>query len=208
MQLGPRRRSISPTAASDSRCCRRVNPWAVVNATGYVRVDDAEREPRRVLRRQHGRRGERRRGVPPAAACRWSRFSSDLVFDGDRGRALRRDATRRGRSTSTAPARPKASAGCSTSCRRARDSDQRVLRTVGFQQLRRPDARAPSARPTWRAAADIVVSPTYVPDLVHATLDLLLDGETGLWHLANDGADVVVRLGPRRGRRLRRERAR
>jgi len=32
-----------------------------------------------------------------------------------------------------------------------------------------------------------IVSPTYVPDLVHAALDLLLDGEQGLWHLANQG---------------------
>jgi dTDP-4-dehydrorhamnose reductase len=32
-----------------------------------------------------------------------------------------------------------------------------------------------------------IVSPTYLPDLVHATLDLLIDGETGLWHLANRG---------------------
>jgi dTDP-4-dehydrorhamnose reductase len=38
-----------------------------------------------------------------------------------------------------------------------------------------------------RAAADCVVSPTYVPDLVAASLDLLLDGESGLWHLANRG---------------------
>jgi dTDP-4-dehydrorhamnose reductase len=38
------------------------------------------------------------------------------------------------------------------------------------------------------AAEDIVVSPTYVPDLVHAALDLLIDGERGVWHLANDGA--------------------
>jgi dTDP-4-dehydrorhamnose reductase len=33
-----------------------------------------------------------------------------------------------------------------------------------------------------------VVSPTYVPDLVHASLDLLIDGEHGIWHLANPGA--------------------
>jgi dTDP-4-dehydrorhamnose reductase len=31
------------------------------------------------------------------------------------------------------------------------------------------------------------VSPTYLPDLCHATLDLLVDGERGLWHLANQG---------------------
>jgi dTDP-4-dehydrorhamnose reductase len=33
-----------------------------------------------------------------------------------------------------------------------------------------------------------VVSPTYVPDLVQGTLDLLLDEETGLWHVTNKGA--------------------
>src|SRR6185369_15140249 len=33
----------------------------------------------------------------------------------------------------------------------------------------------------------ITISPTYVPDLVRATLDLLIDGETGIWHLANPG---------------------
>jgi dTDP-4-dehydrorhamnose reductase len=31
------------------------------------------------------------------------------------------------------------------------------------------------------------VSPTYVPDLAHATLDLLIDGASGIWHLANRG---------------------
>jgi dTDP-4-dehydrorhamnose reductase len=38
-----------------------------------------------------------------------------------------------------------------------------------------------------RAARNGVVSPTYVPDLCHATLDLLIDGESGIWHLANQG---------------------
>jgi dTDP-4-dehydrorhamnose reductase len=36
-----------------------------------------------------------------------------------------------------------------------------------------------------RFANDITISPTYVPDLVDACLDLLIDGETGLWHLSN-----------------------
>jgi dTDP-4-dehydrorhamnose reductase len=38
------------------------------------------------------------------------------------------------------------------------------------------------------AASDSIVSPTYVPDLAHACLDLLIDAEAGLWHLANGGA--------------------
>ena len=32
------------------------------------------------------------------------------------------------------------------------------------------------------------MSPTYVPDLVQAALNLLIDGERGLWHLTNHGA--------------------
>jgi dTDP-4-dehydrorhamnose reductase len=38
------------------------------------------------------------------------------------------------------------------------------------------------------AADDLTVSPTYIPDLVNTTLDLLIDGEHGIWHLANAGA--------------------
>jgi dTDP-4-dehydrorhamnose reductase len=37
------------------------------------------------------------------------------------------------------------------------------------------------------AAEDVRVSPTYLPDLVNAALDLLIDGESGIWHLANQG---------------------
>ena len=33
-----------------------------------------------------------------------------------------------------------------------------------------------------------MISPTYVPDLVNACLDLMIDGERGVWHLANAGA--------------------
>jgi len=43
----------------------------------------------------------------------------------------------------------------------------------------------------------VTVSPTYVPDLVNATLDLLIDGVHGLWHLANEGATSWVDFGRR-----------
>jgi len=46
----------------------------------------------------------------------------------------------------------------------------------------------------FRAAGDAVVSPTYVPDLVNASLDLLIDGERGVWHLANGGEITWSRL--------------
>ncbi len=38
------------------------------------------------------------------------------------------------------------------------------------------------------AASDLTVSPTYVPDLVHACLDLIIDRESGVWHLTNGTA--------------------
>jgi dTDP-4-dehydrorhamnose reductase len=47
---------------------------------------------------------------------------------------------------------------------------------------------------TFSAADDMVVSPTYVPDLVNASLDLLIDGEHGLWHLANRGTVTWLEL--------------
>jgi dTDP-4-dehydrorhamnose reductase len=34
---------------------------------------------------------------------------------------------------------------------------------------------------------DVFISPTYVPDLVHTSLNLLIDNEAGIWHLANSG---------------------
>jgi dTDP-4-dehydrorhamnose reductase len=63
-----------------------------------------------------------------------------------------------------------------------------------------------------------IVSPSYLPDLVHIALDLLIDGEQGLWHLPNPGqaswAELAAMLAgradlpapaylPSRGRKLR-----
>ena len=56
---------------------------------------------------------------------------------------------------------------------------------MGPAQLRLPRARTrcgPAGRST--RPTTLVVSPTYVPDLCHAALDLLIDGECGIWHLS------------------------
>jgi dTDP-4-dehydrorhamnose reductase len=47
------------------------------------------------------------------------------------------------------------------------------------------------------APDDLVVSPTYVPHLVDASLDLLIDRTTGLWHLTNRGSVTWAELGAR-----------
>lgn len=40
---------------------------------------------------------------------------------------------------------------------------------------------------SFRAADDVRISPTCVPDLVNASLDLLLDDAWGIWHVTNHG---------------------
>jgi dTDP-4-dehydrorhamnose reductase len=162
----------------------RFRPWAIVNAGGFVRVDDAEREIDRCMREN---------ALGPnilALACmrhalRFMTFSSDLVFDGGLGRPYVE-------SDPVAPlnvyGRSKAEAE-----RRVLQADPQalVVRTSAFfgpwdahnfitQALNALDAGLPFA-----AADDLVVSPTYVPDLVNACLDLLIDREAGIWHLTN-----------------------
>ena len=67
---------------SGARRVDRWQPWAVVNAAGYVRVDEAEQRRARVPPRQHRRAGDA--GGAPAArrGIQLVTFSSDLVFDG------------------------------------------------------------------------------------------------------------------------------
>ena len=114
-------------------------------------------------------------------------FSSDLVFDGaasrpyveaDSGRAAQRVRSRE---------RPRRNGACLTA---SRGLDVRTSAFFGpwtttISLLAR--ARDRPQEP-FQAADDCVVSPTYIPDLVDAVLDLLIDSERGIWHLANKGA--------------------
>ena len=53
------------------------------------------------------------------------------------------------------------------------------------------------------AVSDIFISPTYVPDLVNASLDILIDNENGIWHLTNNGeitwADLARKVSHKAG---------
>lgn len=161
---------------------------AVINAAGYVRVDDAEGEPGGCfLANVTG-------PVTLAEACRRRRipmvaFSSDFVFDGRREGSpyTESDAVRPlgvyGWSKAEMEPRvlealPSALVVRTSSFFDPRDDDNFVTRT-----LRRLDQGE-----TVQVACDVTMSPTYVPDLVRATLDLLFAGECGIWHLANQGA--------------------
>jgi dTDP-4-dehydrorhamnose reductase len=172
---------------SVKRALDRLQPWAVINAAGYVRVDDAEKEPDRCWR-------ENVTGPANLAHACVSRgialvsFSSDLVFDGRKGDFYTE-------SDSVAPlnayGRSKAEAEdvlltvCPASL---------IIRTSAFfgpwDNANFVSAVLETLKHnlTFPAASNLTISPTYVPDLVDTTLDLLIDNETGIWHLANSGA--------------------
>ncbi|HEX9966203.1 MAG TPA: family 1 glycosylhydrolase [Allosphingosinicella sp.] len=172
--------------SSIAQALKRHKPWAVINTAGFVRVADAERESDACM----AANTEGAAAIAEACAATGIplvTFSSDLVFDGRLGRRYHEEdetcpTNVYGRSKAEAEARVLAAGG-----------KPLVVRTSAFfgpwdrynfawhvlSSLARGE--------TVRACSRTRVSPTYVPDLCHATLDLLIDGETGLWHLANDG---------------------
>lgn len=179
--------------ASVTAALVRHRPWLVVNAAGYVNVDDAERDWRRC---------HRDNALGPATLARICAghdlpllaFSSDLVFDGRKLSPYEEH---------DAPG-PLGVYGRSKLEGERRVLDAHcaalVVRTsaffgpwdrYNFVTLAR---EAFAAGRSIRAASDTIVSPTYVPDLVHAALDLAIDGERGVWHLANAGATTWAEL--------------
>ena len=174
-----------------------LNPWAVVNAAGFVRVDDAECE-RAACFRENAEGAATLASGCAARGVKLLTFSSDLVFDGTKRDApyVESDATA-----------PLGAYGESKA-----EAERRVLELARDALIIRTSAffgpwdkynfvtlalRALSEGREFVAASDAVVSPTYVPDLTHACLDLLIDGEAGLWHLANDGAVTWAELARR-----------
>jgi dTDP-4-dehydrorhamnose reductase len=164
----------------------RHEPWAVINTAGFVRVADAERE-RGACMAANAEGAAAVAGACAAAGVPLVTFSSDLVFDGRLGRRYHEGdetcpTTVYGRSKAEAERRVLAAGGKAL-----------VVRTSAFfgpwdrYNFAWHVLASLSRGEKVRASASSRVSPTYVPDLVHSTLDLLIDGETGLWHLANDG---------------------
>ena len=173
--------------ASVDAAIRRYRPWAIVNAGGYVRVQRAEQDAARCQR-------ENAQGpVILATACarhdiELLSFSSDLVFDGSKGAPY----------VESDPVAPLNVYGQSKA-----EAEQRVLAVHPRALMVRTSAlfgpwdrhnfvtralRALAAGQPFSAASDLIVSPTYVPDLVDTCLDLLIDGEAGIWHLSSGTA--------------------
>ncbi|OWK32439.1 sugar nucleotide-binding protein [Sphingomonas mucosissima] len=160
-----------------------ISPWAVINATGWVRVDDAEDEEEACLAINAAaavRLAERcaAREIPVTA------ISSDLVFDGVLGRAYHEDDTP---NPLNVYGRSKLAMEQGSLARGYRSL---VIRAAAFFSPHDPHnfahavAQALARGDCFDAADDQKVSPAYVPALVNAVLDLVIDGAPGIHHLA------------------------
>ncbi|MCR2746953.1 family 1 glycosylhydrolase [Limnobacter parvus] len=176
---------------SDPNAVERVladlKPWAVINAAGCVDVDLAEFEIERCWRDNcigpmQLAETCAQLGIPMLT------FSSDLVFDGTKaGAYLETD--------EVAPLNVygKSKAGAEQLVL-ARHSDALIIRTSAFFCAFDPHNFATQTLARLRtgkavdAVDSVAVSPTYIPDLVNHSIDLLIDGEKGIWHLSNLGS--------------------
>jgi dTDP-4-dehydrorhamnose reductase len=163
-----------------------INPWAVINTAGYVKVDLAEDEQEQCYREnvfgaENLARACAERDIPLIS------FSTDMVFDGSHTSAYHE----------SHEVNPLNIYGISKA-----ESERRILeihpsaliiRTSSFfgpwdeYNFITGSLRLLAAESEIQAAHDMIITPTYVPDLAHATLDLLLDGEKGIIHLTNKG---------------------
>ena len=162
-------------------------PWAVINAAGWVRVDDAEAEAAacfaaNCIGATDLAAAAAERGIPTVS------FSSDLVFDGTLDRPYREDD----------PLAPLGAYGRSKAAMESAigtlDGRHLIVRTAAFfspwdrHNYAAQVVEALAAGRRFLAADDQIVSPTYVPHLCNAVLDELIDGTDGVLHLANRGA--------------------
>ncbi len=165
---------------------RKFSPWAIVNATGFVRVDEAEDNPASCFE------------VNVTAAINLAfvaremnvglvTFSSDLVFNG----------------SSINPYTEEDIPSPINTYGRSKAECEEILQSIYPHSL---IVRTSSFFGPWDrhnfitqtlihlsqgrevvVSNDLYITPTYVPDLVHETLNMMIDEESGVFHLTNQG---------------------
>lgn len=166
---------------------KKLKPWAVINATGYVRVDEAETDVQKCFAVN---------STAPALLSQvcemfdiqFLTFSSDLVFCGTKNNPY----------TETDSVNPLNVYGKSKASGEKlvihNNPDALIIRTSAFfgpwdkSNFAYDILQAQLHHTPISVLSDVVVSPTYVPDLVNAALNLLIDEEKGIWHLSNQGS--------------------
>jgi dTDP-4-dehydrorhamnose reductase len=162
-------------------------PWAIVNTSGYVDVDAAEQNSALCVELN---------AIGPANLAKLCEekgiqlmtFSSDLVFNGNKQQPYNeQDLTQPlncyGRSKEQGDSAVSKENGSALIIRTSAFFGPWDKYNFAFHVL-----SALNERRECPVVDDVIISPTYVPHLVNAALDLFIDEESGIWHVANDGA--------------------
>ena len=181
---------------------QKFKPWAVINATGYVNVDNAETNSEICF--------ELNSLVPSKIAeicnglgIQFMSFSTDLVFDGKKSIPY----------NETDNLQPLNVYGKSKAegelLMMKNFSNSLIIRTSSFfgpndkYNFAYYLLEKLSENKKFYAVGDIIISPTYVPHLADACLDLLIDNKKGIWHLTNEGHlswyDFAIEIAERNG---------
>jgi dTDP-4-dehydrorhamnose reductase len=162
------------------------NPWAIVNTAGFVRVDDAETSSGSCYAvNTYG--AENLAILCNRYSIKLLTFSTDMVFNGIKHTPYLESDEKTplnvyGHSKALAEEKVLQHNPDALVIRTSAffgPWDKANFITVALNSVQRGD--------TFTAVNDIYVSPTYVPDLVHVSLNLLIDNERGIWHLSNSG---------------------
>lgn len=184
--LGRQEVDISDVADIE-RMVKHYNPWAIINTAGYTKIDEAEKEVENCFMIN---------SVAPkflSSVCRkfgvqFVTYSSDLVFDGKKNNPyLESDFV----SPLNIYGQSKAMAEENVL---KNDPGALIIRTSAFfgpwdnYNFVHHALKALTDEAEFAAPTDVIISPTYVPDLVNTTLDLLVDEANGIWNISNKGS--------------------
>jgi dTDP-4-dehydrorhamnose reductase len=169
---------ITDTAQVESAITRH-KPWAVINAAGLGH-DGAPRLEERVFE-VNSLGAQNLAKVCSARELPLMTFSSDRVFDGTLERPY----------VESDEVSPTCFLGGSKA-----DAERRIAQCYPRALIIRTsallgaghDAEQPKALRAAKLGSRAFVTATYLPHLVRAALDLLIDDESGIWHLSNQGA--------------------
>ena len=165
---------------------QKYQPWAIINTAGYVNVDAAEVDVERCFS------ANAIGAINLAKACANHRiqflsFSSDLVFDGKKSSAYAEEdypsaLNQYGHSKMEAERQVF-----------AYNPSALLIRTSAFfgpwdsYNFVAVVLKSLKEGKDFKAIADVTITATYVPHLVEVALNLLIDEQAGIWHLANEG---------------------
>lgn len=172
--------------ASIEQVLKRYRPWAIVNGAGFVHLDEAEFQPQKCF--SENTKAAYNLAVATAKSnTKLLTFSTDLVFDGKKHTPYTEENT------------PNPTNTYGLSKARAEQEvldtnpDALIIRSGPFfgpwdeDNFANRISRSLINEENIAVAKDATVSPTYLPDMVHAVLDLIIDNEKGIWHMANQG---------------------